>query len=152
MKKHVTIYISLLLVIVGIAFAAVTADYDRSLDFSTYHTYSWIKVKVEDPLWEDRVTRALDAQLAAKGWNKVADGGDASVTAYGSAHQKDAGDLVYRIRRRLALARFRFWAGNYYRGRHSGSYIDGRDLRHANAKTDMAWDRQRHAKRQTRKG
>jgi hypothetical protein len=32
------------------------------VDISKYHTYSWIKVKVEDPLWEDRVMGAVDAQ------------------------------------------------------------------------------------------
>lgn len=95
MKKQVTIYVSVLLVIAGIAFAAVTTDYDHSFDFSKYHTYSWIKVKVEDPLWEDRVTRALDAQLVAKGWNKVAGGGDASVAAYGSTHTKKTLETWY---------------------------------------------------------
>jgi hypothetical protein len=83
-KKHLTIYSSLVLAVAAIALAAVTTDYDHSTDFSKYRTYAWIKVKVEDPLWEDRVLRAVDAQLAAKGWTKVAASGDASVAAYGS--------------------------------------------------------------------
>jgi len=39
---------------------------------------------VEDPLWEDRITTAVDSQFAVKGWTKVPEGGDAGVAAYGS--------------------------------------------------------------------
>lgn len=65
-------------------FAKAIADYDHSVSFSKFHTYSWIGVTVQEPLWNDRVTKAVDTQLAAKGWTKVASGGDASVSAVGS--------------------------------------------------------------------
>jgi len=78
----------LLLALACFVFATVTTDYDHAVDFSKYHTYSWIKVKVEDPLWEDRVMGAVDAQLVAKGWTKVAGSGDASVAAFGSTHTR----------------------------------------------------------------
>lgn len=83
MKKHLRQSL-LLLGCACVVFAAVTTDYSRSADFSKYKTYSWIKVSVENPLWEDRVTRAVDSQLSAKGWSKVDTGGDAAVAAYGS--------------------------------------------------------------------
>jgi Domain of unknown function (DUF4136) len=84
MKKHLAISLSLSLALVCIVFASVSTDYDHATDFSNYHTYSWIKLQVEDPLWEDRVMRAVDTQLAAKGWTKAPGAGDASVAAYGS--------------------------------------------------------------------
>jgi hypothetical protein len=65
-------------------FAKAIIDYDHSAGFSKYHTYSWIGVNVQEPLWNDRVTKAIDTQLAAKGWSKVASGGDASISAFGS--------------------------------------------------------------------
>ncbi|HEX3685596.1 MAG TPA: DUF4136 domain-containing protein [Bryobacteraceae bacterium] len=71
-----------------IVLATVKTDYSHSANFAQYKTYSWIKVSVEDPLWEDRVTRAVDTQLAAKGWSKVPDGGDAAVAAYGSTRKQ----------------------------------------------------------------
>lgn len=74
----------LLLAFASVLVASVTTDYSHSADFSRYKTYSWIKVSVQDPLWEDRVTQAVDSQLAAKGWTKVPGGGDAAVAAYGS--------------------------------------------------------------------
>ena len=73
-----------LLAFAWISSATVKTDYRHSADFSRYKTYSWIKVSVEDPLWEDRVMRAVDSQLTAKGWMKVPANGDAAVAAYGS--------------------------------------------------------------------
>ena len=76
--------LSLLLACAALVFASVKTDYSHSADFSHYKTYSWIKVSVEDPLWEDRIANAVDAKLTAKGWTKVDSGGDAAVSAYGS--------------------------------------------------------------------
>lgn len=81
MKKHLRNTL-LVLGCACVVFAAVTTDYSRSADWSKYKTYSWIKVSVENPLWEDRVTHAVHSQLAAKGWTKVDTGGDAAVAAY----------------------------------------------------------------------
>ena len=64
--------------------ADVKVDYSHSTDFSRYKTYSWLKVQAENTLWEDRIQRDVDAELAAKGWQKVASGGDAAVAAVGS--------------------------------------------------------------------
>lgn len=64
----------------------VKTDYSHSADFSQYKTYSWIKVET-DPLWKDRVMRAVDGELAAKGWTKVPAGGDAGVAAFGSTQE-----------------------------------------------------------------
>jgi hypothetical protein len=85
MKQYVG-KLFLVLIAAGVALATVTTDYSRSADFSHYKTYSWIKVSVEDPLWEDRISAAVDSQLAAKGWTKVPVDGDAAVAAYGSTH------------------------------------------------------------------
>jgi hypothetical protein len=83
MKRH--FWGVLLLVACALAvFATVKVDYSHSADFSHYKTYSWISVSVQDPLWEDRIMRAVDSQLTAKGWTKVDSDGDASVAAYGS--------------------------------------------------------------------
>lgn len=66
-------------------FAKVVADYDHAVNFGSYHTYSWIALNLQEPLWNDRVTEAVDDQLAAKGWRKVETGGDASISVVGSS-------------------------------------------------------------------
>src|SRR3979411_1397855 len=78
-------------VLVAIAFAIdVKTDYDHKADFSRYRTYSWLQAKASDSLWEDRITSAVDSQLAAKGWTKVASGGDASAAALGTPRSETA--------------------------------------------------------------
>ncbi len=77
------------------AFAVnVTTDYSKTADFSQYHTYSWLQVKA-DPLWVDRITAAVDQELAAKGWTKVATGGDAAVSAFGSTKEMPTMQTFY---------------------------------------------------------
>jgi hypothetical protein len=68
--------------------AKVNTDYDHAADWSRYHSFSWIKVQAEDPLWNDRISAAVNSELAAKGWQMVPSGGDASVSAYGSTHNQ----------------------------------------------------------------
>jgi hypothetical protein len=87
MKKVVQLSLMLSFLIAGVVFAVeVKKDYSHSVDFNQYHTYSWIKVKA-DPLWEDRIMRAIDSELAAKGWTKVDRGADAAVAAFGSTKE-----------------------------------------------------------------
>jgi hypothetical protein len=87
MKRHFWTFL-LLFACAFAVLATVKTDHSHSVDFSHYKTYSWIKISVEDPLWEDRVTRAVDSQLSAKGWTKVESDGDAAVAAYVSTHNQ----------------------------------------------------------------
>lgn len=81
---------------VCIAFAAnISTDYDHAADFSRYKTYSWMKVQARNSLWQDRITRNVEAQLAARGLTKVESGGDASVAAFGSTHEERALETFY---------------------------------------------------------
>ena len=59
----------------------VKTDYDRNANFTQYKTYSWEQVKTRDQLDVDRIKSAVNATLAAKGWNEVASGGDVSIIA-----------------------------------------------------------------------
>jgi hypothetical protein len=76
-------------------FAKVTVDYDHKANFAKYHTYSWIGVNVQDPAWKDITANAIDAQLTAKGWQKVASGGDASVSAMGATKTEQTLETWY---------------------------------------------------------
>jgi Domain of unknown function (DUF4136) len=76
-------------------FAKVTTDYDHKAAFANYHTYSWIGVNVQEPLWIDRIKSAVDSQLTAKGWQKVASAGDASISAVGATHNEQTLNTFY---------------------------------------------------------
>ena len=62
----------------------VHTDYDKSASFTSYHTYSWKKLRTSNPLWQSTVQAAVDKSLAEKGWRKVPSGGDVEISALGT--------------------------------------------------------------------
>lgn len=78
-----------------VAFAAVSTDFDHSIDFGRYHTYSWIGVRAGNSLWQDRIMNAVNAQLAARGWTLTQGSGDASVSAFGKVNEQDNLETFY---------------------------------------------------------
>ena len=106
MKKVMLPVLALTCMVVWTVFGAeVKTDYNHSVDFSRYHTCSWIKVKA-DPLWEDRITEAVDKDLLAKGWTRVPSGGDVGVTAFGATHELPTVNTFYD-----SLGGSWFWRG-----------------------------------------
>jgi hypothetical protein len=59
----------------------VVTDYDHSVNFSRYHTYSWGNVHATEPLFESRIREAVDHVLQAKGWQLAPAEGDVMLTA-----------------------------------------------------------------------
>jgi hypothetical protein len=75
--------------------AVTRVDYDHAVNFANYKTYSWLKVEAGDSLWQDRIQRAVDDELMAKGWMRVPTGGDAAVSAIGSTHNEQQLNTFY---------------------------------------------------------
>jgi hypothetical protein len=51
---------------------SVTFDFDRSANFTRFKTYTWVRgTNLNDQLNHQRITRAVDAQLSARGFSKV---------------------------------------------------------------------------------
>ncbi|HLK69516.1 MAG TPA: DUF4136 domain-containing protein [Bryobacteraceae bacterium] len=75
--------------------ADVSSDYDHHADFGRYHTYSWIGVQAGNGIWQGRIQQAVDSALTAKGWQKVASGGDAAVSALGRVSERDNFETFY---------------------------------------------------------
>src|SRR5581483_5052763 len=92
-----TLFCSALLLALSIALCAldVHTDYNHDVNFSQFHTYSWAKVKTDDPLWQPRVQQAIDNALQGKGWQRVDSGGDVTVAAVGSAHNQKEYQTFY---------------------------------------------------------
>ena len=52
--------------------STVTYDYDRTANFSKFRTYAWVRGNpVNDELNHQRIVRAVETQLAARGFAKV---------------------------------------------------------------------------------
>lgn len=82
MKKYALI--PFLFVVVACSTIKVTYDYDRETDFSKFKTYSFSEETMNlgiDQLNRDRILKAVETELAAKGFSK-SDNPDAIVDVY----------------------------------------------------------------------
>jgi len=67
----------------GVWAQSINVDWDRNVhDFARYKTYAWVRPlrPTANPLMDERIVTAIDAQLAAKGMRKVDSGSDLLVT------------------------------------------------------------------------
>ena len=83
------------LIVSAFAFAGTNTDWDKTVNFSQFKTYTWIKVKTPNDIWDKRVMDAIDAQLQAKGWTKVETGADVGVVAIGTTKNEQSLDTYY---------------------------------------------------------
>jgi hypothetical protein len=79
----------------SLALASVHTDFDHHVDFNRYHTYSWIGVQAPDSLWQNRIVAAVDSHLAARGWTRVPEGGEAAVSAFSKTTERDTYQTFY---------------------------------------------------------
>ena len=71
-KKHVVLALAALLAPAAVLAQKTSYDYDKSANFGSYKTYALKDgTKVGQPLIDDRIVAAIEAQLAAKGLKKV---------------------------------------------------------------------------------
>ena len=75
--------------------ADVHTDYDHTINFSQYKTYSWAKVQTTDPFYVSRIQQAVDEQLQAKGWQLVSTGGSITVFATDNIHNEQEVQTMY---------------------------------------------------------
>lgn len=86
----------LLLAALPLTAQSIDTDWDRSItNFSQYKTYAWEKPirPTSNPLMDQRIVAAVDAQLAAKGLRKVETGADLLVT-YSAVVRKETSGVV----------------------------------------------------------
>jgi hypothetical protein len=64
---------------------SVTYDFDRSANFTRFKTYAWVQgTHLSDQLNHQRIMRAVDAQLTARGFSKVGANPDVLVAYHAS--------------------------------------------------------------------
>ncbi|MFH1567033.1 MAG: DUF4136 domain-containing protein [Gemmatimonadota bacterium] len=90
----------------------VQHDYDPDVDFSRYHSFTWMPVaenaetartNLSGPFVDKRVKKALVEALAAKGYGKVDDGADFLVAYH----------LSYKRRTDVSAVRYGYWGPSY---------------------------------------
>jgi hypothetical protein len=94
--RSTAVYTLFLVAILSAAFARqVKTDFDHQASFSQYKTYSWQEIKPANSLWDARIKSAVDAQLAAKGWTQVDNGGDVAIVAIATTHTQKTLQTFY---------------------------------------------------------
>ena len=74
----------------------VTTDFDRTVNFSKYKTFMWIKEsQIDEPFMKDRIKDSISAQLISRGLRPVSDGADLAVGANLATEQKHVWETYY---------------------------------------------------------
>lgn len=99
MKTQLAVAAAFLAVAIGCSSMKVNYDWDHQADFSNYKTYAWhdsdTNVKDTDPLSHERFISAIDAQLSAQGFRKVASNPDVFVTYHSEENEQMSLDTTY---------------------------------------------------------
>ncbi|UHQ19343.1 DUF4136 domain-containing protein [Lysobacter sp. KIS68-7] len=70
-------FAALLLTACASSAPVVQTDHAQGVDFARYRTYTWVEEPhPQSPITHDKLIRAIDGQLAAKGLQRVPEGGD----------------------------------------------------------------------------
>ncbi len=97
MKTPRALFVSLVVVVMSLLAAAqdVNTDYNHQIPFNQYHTYSWMRIQTDNPLWEPRIQQAVDQELQSKGWRRVDSGGQVSLSAVGAVKNEKQYQTFY---------------------------------------------------------
>ena len=88
LKTLITVAIVLFLPLAAHA-QKVNVDFDKATDFSKFKTYMWATgTPVSNPMANQRIIAGIEAQLAAKGLQKVATNADLEVLYHGAVGQQ----------------------------------------------------------------
>jgi len=69
---------------------SVTYDFDRSANFTRFKNYTWVRgTNLSDQLNHQRIMRAVDAQLTARGFSRVETGNTDVLVAYHASFDKN---------------------------------------------------------------
>jgi hypothetical protein len=66
----------------------VTIDYDHTVNFLKFRTYAWAKIQATDPSVEDRITIALNRNMAGRYMTEESKGADITITAVEATQDK----------------------------------------------------------------
>jgi len=72
-----------------------TIDYDHTVNFLKFKTYTWAKVHATDPGVEDRITIAFNRDMAGRYMSEVPKDGDLTITAVEASNDKQEYSAFY---------------------------------------------------------
>jgi hypothetical protein len=94
-KTLATVIIGAAIAAVPLAAQTVTIDYDHTVNFLKFKTYTWGKIHATDPGAEDRITIAADRDLSQEYMSEASSGSDVTITAVQATHDKTEFSTFY---------------------------------------------------------
>jgi hypothetical protein len=73
----------------------VTVDYDHSVNFNKFRTYTWDKVHATDPSVEQRIVSAANRDLAERYMTETSNSGDVTITVVDATQDKQEFSAFY---------------------------------------------------------
>lgn len=97
MRFFSVLLVTALLILTGCSSVEVHTDFDSTADFSKIRKYYWQKIPTtKNPLMADRIVAEIDAQLEARGWQRVSqDKADVAIAAHVTSHEEERIDTMY---------------------------------------------------------
>jgi hypothetical protein len=88
MKVLAAAFFGVTLSVVPIVAQTVTIDYDHTINFNKFKTYTWDKVHATDPSVEQRVTIAVNRDMGGRYMTETSKNGDVTITAVEATKDK----------------------------------------------------------------
>jgi hypothetical protein len=70
-QSRLPLSLALLLLSAAGTWATISTDYDHSVEFGHYKTFSWGAVKTQNSRWDERVMAAVNNALAKKAFASI---------------------------------------------------------------------------------
>jgi len=83
----------------------VTIDYDHSVNFLKFKTYTWDRVHATDPSVENRITIAVDRDMSGRYMTQVSKNGDVTIIAVEATQDKQEYTNFYTALNNLSWQR-----------------------------------------------
>jgi broad specificity polyphosphatase/5'/3'-nucleotidase SurE len=74
---------------------SLTVDYDQTVNFNKFRTYTWDKVHATDPSVEERLVSAANRDLSAHYMTEISSGGEITITAVEATQDKEEFSTFY---------------------------------------------------------
>ncbi len=87
-KTLATVILGAATAAIPLAAQTVTIDYDHTVNFLKFKTYTWGKIHATDPGAEDRITIAANRDLAGDYMSEASSGSDITITAVQATQDK----------------------------------------------------------------
>jgi hypothetical protein len=94
-RVFVTAFFTTAMAVTPVLAQTVTIDYDHTVNFLKFKTYTWQKVHATDPGVEDRISIAVNRDMGGRYMTEVPKGGDVTITAVEAAQDKQEFTTFY---------------------------------------------------------